>query len=52
MSSSSAERDSTLRRPFGTTEQERYVNVTTLKEAQRPELHAWIEQAGRVPGWK
>jgi hypothetical protein len=38
--------------PLGTTEQARYVKVTTLEEAQRPEMHAWIEQAGRVPGWK
>ena len=38
--------------PLGTTEQERYVKVTTLEDAQRPEMHAWIEQAGRVPGWK
>jgi hypothetical protein len=38
--------------PLGTAGQERYVKVTTLEEAQRPEMHAWIEQAGRVPGWK
>jgi hypothetical protein len=38
--------------PLGTTEPERYVKVTTLEETQRPEMHAWIEQAGRVPGWK
>jgi hypothetical protein len=23
-----------------------------LQEAQGPEMHRWIEQAGRVPGWK
>jgi hypothetical protein len=28
------------------------VKVTTLEEAQGPEMHKWIEQAGRVPGWK
>jgi hypothetical protein len=38
--------------PLGTTEQARYVKVTTLEKAQRPEMHAWIEQALRVPGWK
>jgi hypothetical protein len=38
--------------PLGTTEQARYVKVTTLEEAQAPEMHAWIEQAGRVLGWK
>jgi hypothetical protein len=26
--------------------------VKTLEEAQGPEMHAWIEQAGRVPGWR
>jgi hypothetical protein len=26
--------------------------VKTLEEAQGPEMHTWIEQAGRVPGWK
>ena len=30
----------------------RYVKVTTLEEAQAPEMLNWIEQAGRVPGWK
>ena len=25
--------------------------VTSLEEAQRPELQRWIEQAGRTPGW-
>jgi hypothetical protein len=25
--------------------------VTTLEEAQRPELHEWIEEASRTPGW-
>ena len=30
----------------------RYVKVTTLKEAQGPEMYKWIEHAGRVPGWK
>jgi hypothetical protein len=30
----------------------RYVKVKTLQEAQAPEVHAWIQQAGRVPGWR
>ena len=38
--------------PLGTTERTRYVKVTTLEEAQAPEMHEWLEQAGRVPGWK
>jgi len=38
--------------PLGTTDRSRYVKVTNLEEAQRPELQKWIEQAGRTPGWK
>jgi hypothetical protein len=38
--------------PLGTTERTRYVKVKTLEEAQGPEMHKWIEQAGRVSGWK
>jgi hypothetical protein len=38
--------------PLGTTERTRYVKLTTLEEAQGREMHEWIEQAGRVPGWK
>ena len=38
--------------PLGTTGRTRYVKVTSLEEGQRPELHEWIEQAGRTPGWK
>jgi hypothetical protein len=34
------------------TNQTRYVKVTTLEEAQGPEMRKWIVQAGRVPGWK
>jgi hypothetical protein len=30
----------------------RYVKLTTLEEAEGPAMHNWIEQAGRVPGWK
>ena len=38
--------------PLGTTGRTRYVKLTTLEEAQGPEMHKWLEQAGRVPGWK
>jgi len=38
--------------PLGTTGRTRYVKVYTLEEAQSPELHEWIKQAGRVPGWQ
>ena len=37
--------------PLGSTGRDRYVKVRTLEEAEAPELHHWIEQAGRVPGW-
>jgi hypothetical protein len=37
--------------PLGSTGRDRYVKVRTLEEAEAPELHQWIEQAGRVPGW-
>ena len=30
----------------------RYIKVTTLEEAQDPEIQNWIKQAGSVPGWK
>jgi hypothetical protein len=36
---------------LGTGDRSRYVKVRTVQEAQGPELHTWIEQAGRVPGW-
>lgn len=38
--------------PLGTTDRTRYVKVTTLEEAQGSELLAWIDAAGRTPGWK
>lgn len=38
--------------PLGDTDRSRYVKLKTLEEAQRPEMHKWIEQAGRVPGWR
>jgi hypothetical protein len=38
--------------PLGTTGRSRYVKVKTVEEAQAPEMHKWIEQAARQPGWK
>jgi hypothetical protein len=38
--------------PLGTTGRTRYVKVKTLEEARGPEMQKWIEQAGRVAGWK
>lgn len=37
---------------LGSTDRTRYVKVTSLEEAQRPELQKWLEQASRIPGWK
>jgi hypothetical protein len=37
--------------PLGDSDRSRYIKVTTLEEAQRPEMRPWIEQAARVPGW-
>ncbi len=36
----------------GTTDRSRYIKLKTLEEAGAPEIRNWIEQAGRVPGWK
>jgi hypothetical protein len=38
--------------PLGDTDRSRYVKVKSLEEAKAPEIRQWIEQAGRVPGWK
>jgi hypothetical protein len=38
--------------PLGDTDRSRYVKVKTLEEVQGPEMQGWIQQAGRVPGWK
>ena len=38
--------------PLGSTDRSRYVKVKTLEEAQGSEMHKWVEQAGRVSGWK
>ena len=38
--------------PLGDTDRSRYVKVATLEEAQEPEIQGWIEEAGRVQGWR
>jgi hypothetical protein len=38
--------------PLGTTDRSRYIKLTTVEQAEGPEMHGWIEQAGRVPGWR
>jgi hypothetical protein len=38
--------------PLGTTDRSRYVKLTTLEEARGPEVQGWIEQSGRVLGWR
>lgn len=38
--------------PLGTADRTRYIKITTVEEAQRPELRRWIENAGRTPGWR
>lgn len=38
--------------PLGTTDRTRYVKISTLEEGQQPELHEWMRQAGRTPGWQ
>jgi len=38
--------------PLGDTDRSRYVKVTTLEEAQQPEMREWVEQGRRVHGWR
>lgn len=38
--------------PLGDTDRSRYIKLKTIEEAEAPQMHEWIEQAGRVPGWK
>ena len=38
--------------PLGDTDRSRYVKVKSLDEVEAPEMKRWIEQAGRVEGWK
>jgi hypothetical protein len=37
--------------PLGTTGRTRYVKLTSLEETRRPDVQAWIEEAGRTRGW-
>lgn len=38
--------------PLGTVGRSRYAKLKTMQEAQAPSMSKWIEQAGRVRGWK
>jgi len=38
--------------PLGTTDRSRYVKLSSVEDAKRPEIRTWIEQAARIPGWK
>jgi hypothetical protein len=38
--------------PLGIDERARYAKLKTLDEAQCQDIQKWIEQAGRVRGWK
>ena len=38
--------------PLGTTDRSRYIKIKTLEELEQPGLCKWIEDAGRVAGWK
>ena len=38
--------------PLGDADRSRYIKLKTMDEVEEPELQSWIEQAGRVPGWK
>ncbi len=37
--------------PLGTTGRSRYIKITTVEEAQAPQMREWIEQAAHHPGW-
>lgn len=38
--------------PLGEGDQSRYVKLKTVDDVNKPELKKWIQQAGRVAGWK
>ncbi|MGJ3252939.1 MAG: DUF1801 domain-containing protein [Elainellaceae cyanobacterium] len=38
--------------PLGDADRSRYVKLKTLEDVKAPEIRDWIEQAGRVSGWK
>ncbi len=37
--------------PLGTTDRTRYIKVTSIDEAEQPQIQKWIEQARHTPGW-
>lgn len=44
--------DFTTPPPLGDTDRSRYIKLRSLDEAKAPEIGKWIDEAGRVPGWK
>ena len=38
--------------PLGTVGRSRYMKVKSLDEATAPQMHKWLKEAGRFPGWK
>lgn len=38
--------------PLGDGDQSRYVKLKKIDEVNRPEIQKWIQQAGRLSGWK
>lgn len=38
--------------PLGDGDQSRYIKLKTLDEVNRPDIQKWIQQAGRISGWK
>ena len=38
--------------PLGDADRSRYIKLKTMDEVEQSELVSWIEQAGRVAGWK
>lgn len=37
--------------PLGSTDRSRYIKLKSLDELEAPDLHTWINNAGRVAGW-
>lgn len=37
---------------LGDADRSRYIKLKSIDEVEQLELKSWIEQAGRVPGWK
>ena len=38
--------------PLGDSDQSRYVKLKVVDEVNQPEIKKWIQQAGRLSGWK